>query len=95
MRLHENIEQLEDAIHNTYELLKIDPKFVEKDYWICQIRRIIETRGVQDKGFIIDKRYVDFEIFSGRVGVFLENISYFWRDKNGLCRCGAAPGCVV
>lgn len=37
MRLHENIEQLEDAIHNTYELLKIDPKFVEKDYWICQI----------------------------------------------------------
>ena len=37
MKLHENKEQLADAIRITSAELGIPQKFVEKDYWICQI----------------------------------------------------------
>lgn len=37
MKLHEDKEQLADAIRITAAELGIPQKFVEKDYWICQI----------------------------------------------------------
>lgn len=37
MKLHEDNHQLATAIRITAQELHIPEKFVEKDYWICQI----------------------------------------------------------
>lgn len=40
MKLHEDKEQLADAIRITAAELGIPQKFVEKDFWICRYFRI-------------------------------------------------------
>ena len=56
MKLHENKEQLADAIRITSAELGIPQKFVEKDYWICQIlqrlSRMPQTERTVWKGHI-------------------------------------------
>lgn len=44
MKLHANKEQLADAIRITASELGIPQKFVEKDYWICQILQRLSRR---------------------------------------------------
>lgn len=69
MKLHENKEQLADAIRITSAELGIPQKFVEKDYWICQIlqrlSRMPQTeRTVWKGGTSLTKGYGIIQRFS-------------------------------
>lgn len=53
MKLHEDKEQLADAIRITAAELGIPQKFVEKDFWICRYFRVcrdIMRRNEQYEG---------------------------------------------
>lgn len=72
MKLHENKEQLADAIRITSAELGIPQKFVEKDYWICQIlqrlSRMPQTeRTVWKGGTSLTKGYGIIQRFSSDV----------------------------
>lgn len=72
MKLHENKEQLADAIRITSAELGIPQKFVEKDYWICQIlqrlSRMPQTeRTVWKGGTSLTKGYGIIQQFSSDV----------------------------
>ena len=72
MKLHENKEQLADAIRITSDELGIPQKFVEKDYWICQIlqrlSRMPQTeRTVWKGGTSLTKGYGIIQRFSSDV----------------------------
>lgn len=72
MKLHEYKEQLADAIRITASELGIPQKFVEKDYWICQIlqrlSRITQAeRTVWKGGTSLTKGYGIIQRFSSDV----------------------------
>ena len=72
MKLHENKEQLAGAIRITSAELGIPQKFVEKDYWICQIlqrlSRMPQTeRTVWKGGTSLTKGYGIIQRFSSDV----------------------------
>lgn len=72
MKLHENKEQLADAIRITSAELGIPQKFVDKDYWICQIlqrlSRMPQTeRTVWKGGTSLTKGYGIIQRFSSDV----------------------------
>ena len=72
MKLPENKEQLADAIRITSAELGIPQKFVEKDYWICQIlqrlSRMPQTeRTVWKGGTSLTKGYGIIQRFSSDV----------------------------
>lgn len=72
MKLHENKEQLADAIRITSAELGIPQKFVEKDYWICQILQRLSRmpqaeRTVWKGGTSLTKGYGIIQRFSSDV----------------------------
>ena len=72
MKLHENKEQLADAIRITSSELGIPQKFVEKDYWICQILQRLSRmpqaeRTVWKGGTSLTKGYGIIQRFSSDV----------------------------
>ncbi|MBD5290345.1 MAG: nucleotidyl transferase AbiEii/AbiGii toxin family protein [Bacteroides sp.] len=76
MRLHENKEQLADAIRITAAELGIPQKFVEKDYWICQILQRLSRmpqaeRTVWKGGTSLTKGYGIIQRFSSDVDLVI------------------------
>ncbi len=72
MKLHEDKEQLADAIRITASELGIPQKFVEKDYWICQILQRLSRipqaeRTVWKGGTSLTKGYGIIQRFSSDV----------------------------
>ena len=72
MKLHEDKEQLADAIRITAAELGIPQKFVEKDYWICQIlqrlsRMTQAERTVWKGGTSLTKGYGIIQRFSSDI----------------------------
>ena len=72
MKLHEDKEQLADAIRITAAELGIPQKFVEKDYWICQILQRLSRmpqaeRTVWKGGTSLTKGYGIIQRFSSDV----------------------------
>ena len=72
MKLHENKEQLADAIRITAAELGIPQKFVEMDYWICQILQRLSRipqaeRTVWKGGTSLTKGYGIIQRFSSDV----------------------------
>ncbi|MEZ3591296.1 MAG: nucleotidyl transferase AbiEii/AbiGii toxin family protein [Muribaculaceae bacterium] len=72
MKLHEDKEQFEAAIRSTATLLDIKIKFVEKDYWICQILQRLSRlscvdRAVWKGGTSLTKGYGIINRFSSDV----------------------------
>ena len=72
MKLHETKEQLADAIRITSAELGIPQKFVEKDYWICQILQRLSRmpqaeRTVWKGGTSLTKGYGIIQRFSSDV----------------------------
>lgn len=72
MKLHEDKEQLADAIRITATELGIPQKFVEKDYWICQILQRLSRipqaeRTVWKGGTSLTKGYGIIQRFSSDV----------------------------
>lgn len=49
MKLHEDKEQFEAAIRITASMLDIKIKFVEKDYWICQVLQRLSRLSCVDR----------------------------------------------
>lgn len=41
MKLHENKSLFRDAILTTAQQMKIQPEFIEKDYWLCYVLHLI------------------------------------------------------
>ena len=56
MKLHEDKEQFEAAIRITASMLDIKIKFVEKDYWICQVLQRLSRLSCVERWNIAYKR---------------------------------------
>lgn len=72
MKLHEDKEQFEAAIRITASMLDIKIKFVEKDYWICQVLQRLSRlscvdRAVWKGGTSLTKGYGIINRFSSDV----------------------------
>lgn len=82
MRLHENRQLFADAVRVTSQTLSIEPEFVEKDYWICQILQRLARHPnassiVWKGGTSLSKAYRLIQRFSSDVdfAVIGENLS--------------------
>ncbi|WP_348768863.1 nucleotidyl transferase AbiEii/AbiGii toxin family protein [uncultured Bacteroides sp.] len=90
MKLHENKEQLADAIRITAAELRIPQKFVEKDYWICQILQRLSRipqaeRTVWKGGTSLTKGYGIIQRFSSDVDLAILGEGLSIISRRSLC----------